>query len=123
MVSNKVFLAAIIISVILVAVAFAIALNVGGLGDSVSGFGGPLARGAYNIFVTPFNWVASGGWPTLAAGIGIVGLLMVLSAYATWHYDIPYKITGVTTADNKMLNYTAQKEPEDPETLPKVTKP
>jgi hypothetical protein len=122
MVSNKVFIAVLVIAIVLVSFAFCVALNVGGLGTALSGVGGPLAKGAYNIFAAIPQFALSGGWPTLTAiGVIFVVIVPILAAYTTWHYDIPYKITGATTT-NPAGNYTntMSREPADPETQPKT---
>ena len=85
----------IILAIVLTAFSFAVIFNVGGLGSSLAGAGGPIASGFYNLLVTPLNWALSGGWPTLAVFflIGFVAFPCLL-AYLVWHNDIPYKILG-----------------------------
>ena len=116
---NKYYIIGLIICVVIAVIATLIGVNFMGWGTSLSGAGGPVARGLYNVFVTPFTWAASGGWPTLAAGLSIIGLLMILSAYAVWHYDIPYKITGATQSNpaGEFTN-TTTREPCEPERAP-----
>jgi hypothetical protein len=100
MVSNKVFIVVLVIAIILVSFAFCVALNVGGLGTSLSGVGGPIAKGLYNILNTVPIWISSGGWPTLAVGIlAFVVVIPVLAAYLCWHTDLPYKITGAPNSE------------------------
>ena len=43
----------IILAIVLTAFSFAVIFNVGGLGSSLAGAGGPLANGFYNVLVTP----------------------------------------------------------------------
>jgi len=97
-----------------------IAVNFQGWGTSLAGVGGPFAANMYNLFNGVPVWISSGGWPTLAAGILIflVGLPL-LAAYAVWHYDVPYKITGAT-APNPTSSYTntMNREPTPPERAP-----
>jgi hypothetical protein len=102
---------------LIVIFAFLAYFNVGGIGSSLSGVGGPFARGIYNLAIAPLNWALGGGWPTLAV-FYLIGFVVVpfALAYAVWHYDWPYKITGAT-ANSAVAGYdnTMKREPDEPE--------
>ena len=94
MVSNKIFIVAIIAVSIIATFAVCVAANIGGLGTMLAGTGGSTAKGFYKIGLAPVSWAASGGWPTLTV-FYLLGLLFIplCVAYAVWHYDLPYKIS------------------------------
>lgn len=97
-----------------------IAVNFNGWGTALAGVGGPFANNVYNVFNGVPLWISSGGWPTLAVGILIfIVALPLLAAYAVWHYDVPYKITGAV-APNPASTFTntMQREPSTPERAP-----
>lgn len=78
---------------------------------------GGVGAGFLTLVQMPFIWALEGGPQTLIvyAASGIVTLALI---YATWHYDLPDKITGTTASTNSNLTgYTPQREPEEPETL------
>lgn len=114
--SNKVFAAIFAFVIIIAVLCVLLAMNFMGWGTALSGVGGPFAAGFYKILLAPFLWVVNGGWPTLLTGIVVIAALMLSTAYLTWHYDVPLKFTGATSAspasgyDNSM-----KREPEEPE--------
>jgi hypothetical protein len=91
--------------------------NFGGIGDTLSGVGGPFANGFYTLLTGPLLWGANGGWPTLAI-FYLIGFILVPFglAYFVWHYDLPYKISGASQP-SPASNYdnSMQREPAEPE--------
>lgn len=121
-ISTKVLATLIIVACSITAFAAIAAVNWGGLGDTLAGFGGPVAAGIYNLAIGPVNWALSGGWPTLAV-FYLIGIIVVpfTFAYIIWHFDVPYKIQGATatTPANDYTN-TMRREPEEPERSPAI---
>ncbi len=114
---NKKLLAALFILAVTLAVVATLAVTVPAIGGWFAATFGPAGAGFINLMRIPLNWALGGGGPTLFAFYGI-GLGIVFGfAYIVWTKDIPYKLTGTTPQDNKILGYKAQREPEDPETL------
>ena len=117
---TKAFIAIIAVVVIVVSLAFCVTLNIGGLGTTLSGVGGPVAKGFYNLLVKPLQWALSSGWPTL----GVFYLISFLAfpcfiAYLVWHYDVPLKVTGAASASPASnFTNTMNREPETPERSP-----
>jgi hypothetical protein len=101
-------------------------LNVGNIGTTLSGVGGPFASGFQKLLTGPLTWASTGGWPTLAIFylVGLIALPFSV-AYIIWHYDVPYKITGAT-APSPASSYdnSMKREPDEPErsSAPAVTK-
>lgn len=93
-ISPKIFATVIIIIVSIAIFAVCVALNVGGLGDTLAGFGGPLAAGIYEIVAFIPRWVLSGGWPTMIAGICILLAALVASGYIFEQKHIIAIVTG-----------------------------
>ena len=109
-----------IITVILVSLVVFLtlaAVNFQGIGDKLGGIGGPFTNGLTKLGAGPLNWALIGGYQMLIFYLVSFALVPVLVAYVVWHYDIPYKIVSNSTADNKLVGYNAQREPEDAETL------
>lgn len=111
---------AIIVAVSVAITLFAVAVwqNIGGLGTSLTGAGGPVASGFYKIANAPLLWASSGGWPTLA--VFYCGFIAVMFGFAwvIWHFDVPYKITGATQQPLGDLTHSVTREPEEPERAP-----
>jgi hypothetical protein len=118
MVSNKVYIAILAVAILVTVFAMLVATNQFGLGATFAGAGGPIATNIYNVLVGFPKWVISGGWPTLIAG-GMIATIIpaVLLAYATWHYDLPCKLTGATASSSPASGYdnTMKREPDEPE--------
>ena len=114
--SNKLFLAIIITFVIIACIAVLIAVNFMGWGKALAGFGGPFAAGLYKVFAMFPQWVLNGGWPTMIAGIAIIGALMFAAGYLFEKKEIIARITGSNTSETQMKPYNAQVQPEDAET-------
>lgn len=120
--SKKLLAIIIIVAVSLTIVAVMAIFNIGGVGDSLAGAGGPFANGLYKVFKSPYEWALSGGWPTLAVVCLLFWVILPCSvAYAVWHYDIPYKITGaVAESPATGFGNTMQAEPQEPERAPQT---
>lgn len=117
-ISKKALIIILIIAIAITAFAVAVIANLGGLGTKLAGVGGPFATGLYKLFNGIPLWISGGGWPTLLVGILVFIVIIPCSvAYITWHYDVPYKITGTTAPINGYGNNTVQREPEEPETI------
>jgi hypothetical protein len=118
--SKKALAVVIVIVFALTLTAVLIAVDFQGWGTSLAGVGGPFAANIYNLFNGVPVWISSGGWPTLGVGILIfIVALPLLAAYAVWHYDVPYKITGaVAPSPASTFTNTMQREPTPPERAP-----
>ena len=117
-ISGKWYAVSVLIIVIIAIFAVLAALNVAGIGKALSGFGGPLATGLYNLLTIPFKWVLSGGWPTMAVGVCVIVGLMVAAGYLFEVKQVIGTIKGTKDTTTTMQNYQAQREPEEPETIP-----
>jgi hypothetical protein len=118
MVSNKVYLAILVIAVSVTVFAMLVATNQFGLGKTFAGAGGPLAANAYNFLVGFPKWVINGGWPTLIVGFLVATVIPAAAlAYATWHYDLPLRVTGAASSASPASGYdnTMKREPDEPE--------
>ena len=114
--SNKQFLAIIILIAIGIAVSFAAIANFGGLGDKLKGIGGPASTGLYNLVARFPQFALSGGWPTMAASIGIIAFLCIGTGYLFEQKQVCATITGNKNVGSNMVG-NLQREPEDAETL------
>ena len=79
--SNKMFLLITAIIVSLAIFTFAVAFDVGGIGDSVNNTLGPMSSTLYAVAAAPFQWALSGGGVTLAATWIILGAFFFFGAY------------------------------------------
>jgi len=71
--------------------------------------------------MAPLQWALTDGWTVLIFYLVGTGLLLGF-AMLWWNQDIPYKITGATTAASPASNYdnTMSREPSEPERQPTV---
>lgn len=112
-ISKSWFIVIIAIFVSLTILAVAVAFNIGGIGSSLAGFGGPLAAGLYEILAALPKWSLSGGWPTLAASIFLVLALMFAAGYLFEEKHI------IATLKGKNANATAGSFQDSPsQTIP-----
>ncbi len=111
MVSNKILVVLLVIAVSVTAFAMAAYVNLGGLGTALSGFGGPIGTAIANAARTPFQWALSGGGPTLAAGYAIIFTIIIVVAWANWHYEPWYKIQPPNTTTPGFQQSTTQTIP------------
>lgn len=119
-ISKKVLAALIVIAIIVTAVAMA-AIFVPAVGAWFSTNFGGVGTGFLNLFTVPLTWALSGGGPTIAVFWGIIIIAALGFTYIVWHYDVPYKVTGVT-AVTPATGYTntMSREPPEPERSPTV---
>ena len=120
--TKKAFIIILVAAIGLTSFAFAVALNIGGLGDALQGAGGPIAAGLYNIIIQFPIWTLSGGWPTLGASILIVVVLCFISGYNFEQKHVIATIRGSNVPATGVNGYNAQREPEEPERAPTATK-
>lgn len=114
--SNKAFLAVILIFAVILVISVLIAVDFMGWGTALSGVGGPIAAGLYNILATLPRWVLSGGWPTMIAGVAILIIIVFGAGYIFEQKQIYGAITGAKAATNPINSGPIQREPEEPET-------
>ena len=89
--SRKWLLLGIAILILIVVVITLVAVDFNGWGTALSGAGGPFAASLYGAFNSIPIWISSGGWPTLAFGIVVFGLVWPLVvAVIFWQKDVPY---------------------------------
>jgi len=93
-ISGKYYILSIVIIVSIAIFAVLVALNIGGLGTSLAGFGGPIAAGLYEIVAFLPRWILSGGWPTMIAGICIALAVVIASGYIFEEKHIIATVTG-----------------------------
>ena len=119
--SKKVFAVILAVAIGLTAFCICAFLDIGGIGTALAGFGGPITVGLKNLGMAPLNWAVTDGWTVLIFySVLLIGGLAFASIW--WQYDIPYKITGATTAASPASNYdnTMSREPAEPERQPTV---
>ena len=116
--SRKVFVIILAIAIGLTAFCLCAFLDVGGLGTSLAGVGGPLTVGLKDIGMAPLRWALTDGWTVLIFYTALlIGGLVFASIW--WQYDVPYKITGATTTSPASeYNTTLKREPSEPERAP-----
>jgi lipoprotein signal peptidase len=105
--------------IVLVVVLTLLAVDYNGWGTSAGSVAGPVTNGLYELGNKPISWAQTNGYTMLIFYIiGILALPLIV-AYLVWHYDIGYKINGTApTTGGSITGYTAQREPEEPETIP-----
>lgn len=114
--SRKVLAVIITVAVILTIIAM-LAIFYKPFGEAVSGFGGPVGAGIVTALSAPLQWALSGGGPTLAVFYGLALAIIFGFAYWVWHWNIGYKITGITAA-SELPSHSVTHEPEEPERAP-----
>ena len=100
-------------------------LNYAGIGDTLTGWFGPVTRGFYNIGATILNWGLANGWNMAILFISVPAL-MVAFAYVVWHWDWGYKIPGTSSspaAAASEYSSTLKREPDEPERAPNAVAP
>jgi len=110
------------IVIILAVVLTLLAVNFNGWGAAVSGVSGPFTSGISRLMQSPLNWALAGGYQLLIFYLLAFVAVPVAVAYAVWHYDLPYKITGAT-APSPASNYdnSMRREPEEAERSPQTS--
>lgn len=93
------------------------AVNFAGIGDKLSGVGGPFTTGAFKLGLGPLTWAQSGGYQMLVFYIINPLIISLMVAYVVWHFDLGYKLTGAVASSSPAAGYdnTMKREPEEPE--------